>query len=1648
MWLCGSAIANSISDIDNGFPACSAITCAIFNMLEHPASSRLQLVDLFGIAGLILLYAVIGKLTLDIFAANAGVALFFWPLSGVALATLLLGGRKYWPAVLLGAWASSLLANGTLWTAAGFSIGSTVEALFGYWLLSRSKDFAPELLRPRNFTRLVYVAAASALLGAGFSSATLFAAGGIALKDMPANFMHWWQGDLLGMVLFTPLLLVWRHPLKLEQYSQERSIESGLCLVLSFFAGQIIFLDWLHDFFAPLADSYWMFLFVAWSALRCDRRIAVLVLATTTIQAAMGTARGTGPFATDIAQIGLEAVWFYVVLLTVISFSLSLRGTERTRTERDLKREKQLSDDIINSLPGIFYMLDDQGRLVRWNTQYAAITGYSNSELQGKPALEIIAEKDRPLIQERIQQVLAGADAAAESGLLLRKDGQAIPYYFTGQRTLIGERTYLVGLGEDISERLAMRQAIDESEARYHLLFDSSVMQIFIMDRDGVILFANQSFVRFNGGKREALIGHSVYGFLPPEKVDFYRQRHDQAIEQAGGSAFEDCLQGPDGPRWISSQVEPARDSSGQVYGLQVAAFDITERKLAEQSLRHTEQLYQLLFEGTLSNTLVFDPAGIILMINKNNANQLGGTPEDFIGRSLFELMAPETVERYRARFDAVLRGVDIGENEDVFRLPDGLHWFASRLNPVVDVDGTVHGIQLTSLDITERKLAEEALRQNEELLKFALEGAGEAVWDWDLPADCIHTSKRWSEMLGYGPDETVPDWDALPHPEDLPVAAAYRQQLLESPEGSHETEVRVRCKDGRWKWILIRAMVVSREADGKPLRVVGTSSDITGRKHAELALRESEQRYRGLFENNKLRITILDADGTILMINESNARMLGGTTADFIGKSLRELDPERAEQNIQRYRQILQSGSTMDIEEAFPLADGLHWFSAHLQPLTNAEGKNYAVQVVAFDITERKQMEEALRKSEELWKFALEGSGDTVWDWDVPTETVNFNPRWKEALGYAPEDELCNWDELIHPEDFDTVQQGRQMLLEGETSLSSIEARVHCKDGSWKWFLGRCMVVSHDERGKPLRIVGINTDITPLKEHQRQLEHVAHYDVLTNLPNRLLLAFRLQHAMAQSTRRHQSLAVAYLDLDGFKAVNDMFGHNMGDELLVLVAQRMKSALREGDTLARIGGDEFIAILADLDQPQDCEPVLQRLLQAASAPILIDESRLSVSASIGVTLYPGDGADADQLIRHADQAMYQAKQAGKNRYHLFDIDSDAKVQRHLESIENIREALIRREFILHYQPKVNMRTGALVGAEALIRWQHPEQGLLSPAVFLPSIEVHELSVQVGEWVITTALSQMAEWQAHGLQVPVSVNIGAYHLQHGDFAQRLAALLAAHPAVDPGHLELEILESSAFEDLQKVGETMRACRQLGVRFALDDFGTGYASLTYLKRLPAELLKIDQSFVRDMLDDPDDLAIVEGVIGLAQAFQRRSIAEGVENAAHGELLLQLGCELGQGYGIAWPMEATALVDWAQRWQPDASWQRWDKHSLDRNNLAIVFAEVRHRHWLRGIAHALDGERETAPNLEHDSCPLAGWLASYGNTHYGLRAGYGEIVALHQRLHVLGHELADLQRQGKAQDGKTRLKSLHALQETLTIRLHALVLGERDT
>lgn len=419
--------------------------------------------------------------------------------------------------------------------------------------------------------------------------------------------------------------------------------------------------------------------------------------------------------------------------------------------------------------------------------------------------------------------------------------------------------------------------------------------------------------------------------------------------------------------------------------------------------------------------------------------------------------------------------------------------------------------------------------------------------------------------------------------------------------------------------------------------------------------------------------------------------------------------------------------------------------------------------------------------------------------------------------------------------------------------------------------------------------------------------------DPLTGLPNRLGLTARLDQAIAVARREGGAAAVLFIDLDGFKAVNDGRGHAAGDAVLREIAARLRARLRDTDTVARLGGDEFVLLLEDIEG----ERVLERVLEAIRTPIALASQQVCVSASIGVTLFPEDDADPDTLLRHADQAMYRAKQRGRNCIQFFDASVEEQQRVRKERLERLDQALRRQEFVLHFQPQVDMADGRPLGMEALLRWQHPERGLLAPGEFLPDLEGTELETRLGQWVVDHALGALERCRAAGLDIGVSVNVGPGPLMQAGFVASVRSALERHPDIPPERLELEILESTALDDMVLAMDVLEACHRLGVRIALDDFGTGYASLRHFRQLPFDRLKIDRSFVLDMLEDGEARAIVGAVVQLARTFGREVIAEGVETPAHAAALLALGCRLGQGFGIARPMPVEHIPGWVS-WQ----------------------------------------------------------------------------------------------------------------------------------
>lgn len=773
---------------------------------------------------------------------------------------------------------------------------------------------------------------------------------------------------------------------------------------------------------------------------------------------------------------------------------------------------------------------------------------------------------------------------------------------------------------------------------------------------------------------------------------------------------------------------------------------------------------------------------------------------------------------------------------------------------------------------------------------------------------------------------------------------------------------------------------------------------------NAQEEARRIQQNLSGLFDTLNDFIFILDEDGRILHYNRAVAEGLGYGPDALIGKPIVTVHPE----NMQK----------MATELMIDIVAG-NRFSCPL-PIVHANGQQIMVETriahgywngrpaligTSQDITERLVAEERQQLAASVFDNAHEGIMIT----DSTGHIVEVNSTFTELTGYTRDEAIGQTPDLLksghHEADF-----YREMWRKiGEDGYWRGEIWNRKKSG--EIFVELLTISSvRNRNGEIANFVAIFSDITVIKQHQQRLEHLAHYDALTQLPNRMLLGDRLQLAMAQTERSGKMLAICYLDLDNFKPINDRFGHSAGDFLLIEVAQRLKTCARAGDTVSRLGGDEFVLLISDLEDLHECDQAVGRIIGGLNQPFRVSQHAVSISASIGVTLYPHDGADADTLLRHADQAMYAAKQAGRNRHHLFDPENDRRTRIRREEIVRIREGLERAEFQLYFQPKVNMRKGSVTGAEALIRWLHPEEGLLLPGRFLPSIADSELEIEVGDWVIREALRQMDEWNAQGVDLPISINISGKHLLHEGFTQRLADLLAAHPNIPPGRIELEVLETAALEDMAKVAALFADCRRMGVSFALDDFGTGYSSLTYFRQLPADVLKIDQSFIRNMLDDADDLAIVEGVIGLTQAFRRQVIAEGVETVEHGLVLLLLGCDLAQGFGIARPMPAALLPEWIRQFKPDELWGLATAFKWSREDLPMLIAEVDHNRWKKSLYAYLAEPAGTLrpPEQDHRQCRFGLWYYGPDGQRNASSEFFPLIEDLHKTLHDIGSQL----------------------------------------
>lgn len=812
------------------------------------------------------------------------------------------------------------------------------------------------------------------------------------------------------------------------------------------------------------------------------------------------------------------------------------------------------------------------------------------------------------------------------------------------------------------------------------------------------------------------------------------------------------------------------------------------------------------------------------------------------------------------------------------------------------------------------------------------------------------------------------------------------------------------------------------------------------------------EQTLRAIIDNVPAGLVAADAfDQHFVFANAWFCNMLGYSLDELLTMSPVDIHPADKLPAVKADFDYMQVGTRKDTLVIPARRKDGSVFMASIERVPMTLLGQTSVLAVFTDVTERYYARQKLEAERLRLQNAIDAAQAGTWEWDLSTDTIYLNERMAIMLGRdpslfrkMPSALYLSW---IHPEDMAHQKKTMVAHLRGKQPRFENELRLHHHDGHWVWCRNLGRVMQRDKSGRALRVSGIGVDISEQKTHLEHIAYITHHDALTGLPNRKKFADVLARAMGDN-RASTHLVVAYLDLDGFATINQNYGETVGNQLILEISRRLRAATLDQQYLAHIGGDEFAYIFYNLDQPDDHIPMTQHLLHVVAQPVQLESTELTLTASIGIAHYPqGLKVDAEQLLRQADQAMYLAKQGGKNRYCVFDSAGDENTREHLLRLGNIHQALELSEFVLFYQPKVQLYTGRVSGFEALIRWQHPQRGLLPPSEFIPLLDGSPLAIAVGDWVIERALTQLAQWNAQGLTTMVSVNIDAMQLLDPAFTDRLQRQIQAQPSVQAHQFQVEILETGALGNIAHVSAVITRLQGMGVECALDDFGTGYSSLTFLKQLAAHTIKIDQSFVRGMLDDPENAAIVNSVLSLARNFDRQALAEGVETEAHGHSLIEFGCEFGQGYAIARPMPAAEVPAWLVNWRLPQSWA--DSNIAPPRDVPILLAKVEHRAWMKRLRRYLDNPNLSPPDNNEKTCRFGAWLNRPSTfKRFGQRAEFTDLRELHLALHQQAEPLLAKVHADAQADVSTDRDMLEALSQAMLDQLHALRLAASET
>ena len=854
------------------------------------------------------------------------------------------------------------------------------------------------------------------------------------------------------------------------------------------------------------------------------------------------------------------------------------------------------------------------------------------------------------------------------------------------------------------------------------------------------------------------------------------------------------------------------------------------------------------------------------------------------------------------------------GEEVDYeYRIVDSegdVHWVRDRGCLIRDANGLLVCREGVMLDITSRKQTEEALRLSEERYRNLFENANDVIYVHDLEGNYISINHAVERVFGYTREEALTlNVSQIAAPDHLELVS---DKLSKKIEGStKQTAYELDClkKDGTPITLEVNSSVICE--NGVPVAVQGIARDVTDRKLAEEAAHESENQYRDLFENANDLIYTHDLRGNFTSLNRSGERITGYSRDEALAMNIAQVV---APESLEAARQMTAKKIAQDVATTYEIdiiaKDGRYVSLELSTRLVQRKGIPIGIQGVGRDITERRRAEDALKASEQRYRQLGEGIFHQVWTADATGQFDYVNARTLEYFQRTSVEMIgAEWQNVVHSDDIgECLRRWSHSIKTGD--FYEMEFRLLRHDGIYRWHKARA-TCGRDANGKIVQWFGTNTDIDDQKQSEEKLNYYARHDTLTDLPNRAEFMSHLRSAVERAeTNPVARFAILFLDLDRFKVVNDSLGHLVGDKLLRSIADRLRKCVRPGDVVARLGGDEFTILLNRTGGVPDVVQIAERVQRNLAKPFQIDSYEVFTSASIGIIVSNDIMREPEDFLRDADTAMYRAKDAGKARYEIFDREMHVRNINLLQIETDMRHAIARGEFEVQYQPIVNLESGSIREFEALIRWRHPEQGLLGPDEFVSVAEETGMIVPIGEWILREACLQTVRWQNQfSFPLAISVNLSAKQLRHPSLTESVAAILH-ETGLNPHQLKLEVTETNVMEHSEKSLSVLQTLDSIGISLSTDDFGTGYSSLSYLQRFPFDRLKIDRSFIDKMCGDKTSEAIVKTILMLGENLGIEVVAEGIETEQQLDMLRHLGCRLGQGYLFSKPVGVTGV------------------------------------------------------------------------------------------------------------------------------------------